>query len=130
MDKQNLIDSVKFIFDAYEDLRVLPLAAWGRYYQYELSGSPFDVEGYQFADYHNLEIEDKRFTKQQWDLLKEIDSVEDDEFYCKVEDIVWPFRDECVKYSGFDDRGGMVLFVVKDDEGKLIIETASCDSPE
>jgi len=130
MNEQEIIKSVKFIFDAYKDLEVLPLFAWGRYYKYELAGSPFEVDDYQFGDFHGIEIKDKRFNKKQWELLDEIDKVKDQEFQCKLEGIIYPDREDCVKETGFDDRGGMVLYIAKCKDGGLSIDMADCNSPE
>lgn len=130
MDIKKITDSVKFLFDQYKGLKILPLYAWGRYYMHELRGESFETDGYTFGNYKYI-IPDERLN---WPLLRAIDRYHresnDRSFQVAIGDIIQPSRKECIKEYGFDSSGGIALLVIKGKKGELTIEAIDCESPE
>ena len=103
----------------------------GRYYKYELAGSPFEefvdesgLSGFKNILPYNNEI--------QWDILKKIDA----EHNVKGGNLLigeWgdysPSREDVVRAFDFDDRGGRCLVIYKSNE-TFEIKDIECDSPE
>jgi hypothetical protein len=127
--KDEIINSYKFLFEKFPELRVLPIYAWGRYYVYELAGDPFEVyyEGNFCCFKHMIK------KRVDFKILKEIDDQieveKDEDLLFKIDSIITPDRDVCVKTFGFDQRAGRALIIIKNDD-KFEIECIECDSPE
>ncbi len=126
-----LIEAYKPVFDAYPDLNILPVYAWGRYYKYESAGDSFEYfpdEG-GHTKFYRLNLNDIDDT--QWNIISKIDK-EHNNPGGKLWVGEWggylPIREEVVIAFSYDERGGKCLLVCRD--GQLIIKDVYCGSPE
>jgi len=120
-------------FDANPDITILPLFAWGRYYKYECAGESFESANSEwFQSFGSYEIEHKELKRKH---LKIADNAvtaycgEDDEPWGDFYEKIFIFKRSWYT-SVFDDRFGMALVVVRQDDGTLVTEFLGCDSPE
>lgn len=128
---KNFITAWKPLFDEYPEINEIPVYAWGRYYKYELSGSPFEsyveeggLSGFYYMLYNKTNI--------NWELIEKID-----ETHNQMGGKIWtgdwggfsPNRKDMVKHWDFDDRGGMCVVIFRN-ENELGLKVVECDSPE
>jgi hypothetical protein len=121
-----LIKAYKPVFDAYPDLKALPVYAWGRYYKYECAGDPFEQTIEEGLKYCEPEYD------LQWDLIDKIDKKHNKtggELYNGKWGNYSPLREDAVRIYDFDEGGGKCLIIVKEDN-KFTVEDVDCDSPE
>ena len=126
-----IIKSCQPIFDAYPNLKALPIYSWGRYYKYELAGTAFEcyVDESGFSQFHHYDV-DYAFDN---DLLEEIDETHNQEggkLWTGDWSIYTPSRKEAInEFGGDDGRGGDCIIIEKTDKGFKVF-TVGCDSPE
>jgi hypothetical protein len=129
--EQELIDAWRPLFEAYPDLRAIPVYAWGRYYKYESAGNPFEclVDEGGFSGFKHNEISDINF---QWDLLQTIDethNIIDGEMWDGTWGDYYPDRDEVARMYSFDERFGRCLVILKMGND-LNVKVYNCGSRE
>jgi len=130
--KKELIESWKPLFEAYPQLKTIPVYAWGRYYKYESSGRAFEnqpdedgLSGFIYNLRHDPKI--------QWDLLQEIDNkhnIPGGEIWVGKWGGYLPDRPKIVDYFGGDDDGGGQCILIHNNDGEFDIEVIDCDSRE
>lgn len=126
----DIIDAWKILFELEPTLNALPVYAWGRYYMYELAGSPFEsyVENFNncgFARFIDInpqyDLQVDLIKSFDWKYLRMVGNGDIGDYQFDRHDIVKQYR--------FDDRGGMCLIMVKNNDGYDIIPV-KCNSPE
>lgn len=128
--EQRYIQAWQPIFDAYPQLKAIPVYAWGRYYKYELRGESFEkyIEEDGFTGFQGM-VEHQQL---DWKLLEEIDAkhnVEGKEMWTGEWGDFSPYRREMAEIYNFDNRGGMCVIVERTDNN-LVVNVIPCDSPE
>lgn len=118
--ESNLLEEIKPLFDKFPNLERLRLAHWGRFYKYELAGSPY-YKGFSEIDYCCQYFSDLDYQENE----TEFDKVMDEILMELLEGDYWIFnmldRESLVKIYDFDDRGGATLEVYNDN-GTLKID--------
>jgi len=134
IEPQKIVETYRFIFDAFPTLKCLPIYGWGRYYKYELSGEPFELDDYSFEDFKSVSHHNWSKLPLDWDLLAQVSqklsSNEDPELTLKYEDLgCFERREWAFDYGDGEERGGVCAFVVKTGN-ELSLKLVKCDSPE
>lgn len=130
-----LLKQCEVVFNNYPNLKRLPICAWGSFYKYELAGESFysgliDFNFTTLSSHLYYENEDF-FDENLLDTIDESESKHDFEKSCYYEIYKFtPTEKTLIREFGEVERGGLLLYVEKNDNGILELKTIDCDSGE